>query len=115
MKIRLTNVFAAALCVGMCAQAMLPASAGEIHNRFVRQQQRINQGVKSGQLTQGEYNRDENRLHHIKKITRRDRRMDGGHLTARERRNINQRLNGNSNQIYFTKHNTYHQPGAPTL
>jgi hypothetical protein len=105
---------AAALSLGA---ALLPAGAfaGEVNNRVNRQQARIDQGVRSGQLTQREYDADENRLDRINAARERDLRANGGTLTPAERANLNHRLNGNSNQIYFTKHNLAHQPGARTI
>ena len=95
--------------------AVLPlaASAGEVHNRVERQQGRINRGVRSGQLTQGEYARDENRLRHINGQRIHDLRQNGGYLTGGERAHLNRELNRNSETIYFTKHNRARQPGAP--
>jgi len=114
------NISLAVLFVGLVLQASLPAAADQygpgISGRFARQQTRINQGIANGQLTRREYNSDESRLQHIEAVTRHDRRANGGgRLTVAERKNINARLNGNSRQIYFTKHNLQHQPGARTL
>jgi hypothetical protein len=91
------------------------ASAGEVHNRVNRQQARINQGVRSGQLTQHEYVSDENHLDRINAQRERDLRHDDGHLTAGQHHQLNHELNRDSERIYFTKHNRAHQPGAPTL
>jgi hypothetical protein len=110
------TVLSAASLIALGA-AMLPgaASAGEVNNRVNRQQARINQGVASGQLTGREYNHDESRLDRINAAREHDLKMNGGHLTAAEHSRLNQRLNGDSRQIYFTKHNLSHQPGAPTI
>ena len=88
------------------------ASAGEVNNRDHTQQARINQGVRSGQLTQGEYNRDEHRLDRVENQRARDLRRDGGHLTPAQYSHLNRELNRNSNDIYFTKHNRATQPGG---
>ncbi len=86
--------------------------AGEFTNRFHRQQARINQGVRSGQLTQREYNADERRLQTDEFLRKRDMRRNDGQLTRRQDINLNRRLNRNSRDIYFTKHNRADQPGV---
>ena len=63
------------------AIAPLAASAGEVDNRVNREQARINQGVRDGQLTHGEYNRVESREDRINAQRERDLNRDGGHLT----------------------------------
>ena len=88
------------------------ASAGEVNNRDHRQQARIDQGVRSGQLTQREYNRDQNRLDRVENQRARDLRSDGGHLTRGQYAHLNRELNRNSNDIYFTKHDRATQPGG---
>jgi multidrug resistance efflux pump len=81
------------------------------YSRVQREQQRINEGVKNGSLTQGEYQRDQSRLQRIDAAREADRAANGGKLTAAERANLQQRLNSNSRQIYFTKHNAADQKG----
>jgi hypothetical protein len=103
---------AGAFAAFAAATIPLAASAGEVHNRVNNQQARINQGVRSGQLTQGEYDRDENHLDRINAQRDRDLRQNGGHLTSGEHYQLNHELNRNSNRIYFTKHNLRTQPGA---
>jgi hypothetical protein len=89
--------------------APLGAQAGEVHNRINNEQGRINQGVSSGQLTNGEYNRVEGRLDHINAQRERDLRSNGGTLTRGEYRRLNGEENRLSNQIYFDKHNVRRQ------
>jgi hypothetical protein len=105
-------LIAGALAAFAIATIPLAASAGEVGGRVGNQQARINQGVRSGQLTQGEYNRDENHLDRINAQRRFDLRQNGGYLTQGEKFHLNRELNHNSNRIYFTKHNLAHQPGA---
>ncbi len=107
-KFILTSTAAAALAASVLPGA---AQAGEVQNRINHQQARINQGLASGQLTHGEYNRDEWRLRHDQYARNRDLRQNGGYLTPQERANLNGRLNNNSNDVYFTKHNRADQPG----
>jgi hypothetical protein len=105
----LTLAGAAALAVAAFPSV---ASAGEVNNRVHDQQQRIDQGFRSGQLTPGEYNRDEARLNRIDAQRERDLHRNDGRLTAQEQRNLNRRLNTNSRDIYYTKHNRRDQPGV---
>ncbi len=91
------------------AIAPLAASAGEVDNRVNREQARINQGVASGQLTHGEYNRVESREDLINAQRERDLRKNDGHLTAGEYRRLNREQNGLSRSIYFDKHNVNRQ------
>jgi hypothetical protein len=111
-KAILTAAGTAALALSL---SPLAASAGEVNNRDHRQQARINQGVADGQLTRGEYFRDEARLDRVEAQRNRDLAKDGGHLTRGQYVHLNRELNRNSRDIYFTKHDRAHQPGAPTI
>jgi hypothetical protein len=77
--------------------------------RSEKQQERIAQGVKSGQLTAGEAGQLENQEAAINREKRADRAADGGHLTAQEKAQINKQQNKVSKQIYKDKHNNKHQ------
>jgi len=102
--LRSTFVFAAAAFFGL---ALLPSAAraeGRIHKRQEKQQQRIGQGVESGQLTAGETARIEGREARLNREIRRDR-ADGGGLSAHERAKINRQQNHLSRDIYRKKHN----------
>ncbi len=115
LKIALFSKFLlATTAAAAVATAVLPsaAQAGQVQNRFNRQQNRINQGVRSGQLTQREYNRDESRLQRDERLRNGDLRRNDDHLTPQERANLNRRLNNNSRDIYYTKHNRADQPGV---
>jgi len=76
-----------------------------INQRRVNQQDRIAQGVKSGQLTAGETSRLENREAAINHEVRADRNANGGKLTPAERAQVNHQLNQTSRAIYRDKHN----------
>jgi len=76
-----------------------------VHQRKENQQDRIANGVQSGQLTAGETTSLEHREAAINGETRADRAADGGKLTPAERRQINQQQNQVSHQIYQDKHN----------
>jgi hypothetical protein len=77
----------------------------EVGQRRENQQDRIAQGIRSGQMTPGEAARTENRERNINHSIATDRAANGGKLTAQERRNINHRQNSVSRQIYRQKHN----------
>lgn len=73
--------------------------------RAENQQQRIGQGVSSGQLTAHETGNLENREASINHQAAADREANGGHLTAQEHQQINQRQNNVSKSINNDKHN----------
>lgn len=77
----------------------------EVGQRRENQQDRIAQGIRSGQMTAGEAARTENRERNINHSIASDRAANGGKLTAQERHNINARQNSVSHQIYRQKHN----------
>lgn len=77
----------------------------EVGERQRNQQERIAQGVKSGQLTAGETAHLEGRESAINKEVHNDRAANGGHLTPAEHREVNRQQNHTSNAIYRKKHN----------
>ena len=77
----------------------------EVGKRAENQQDRIAQGIKSGQLTAGEASNLERKEAGINREVRNDRAANGGHLTALERAQVNRQQNRVSNQIYNKKHN----------
>lgn len=99
---------APALLLGALA---LPAAAQtpvhhpySINHRLHDQQERIHQGVHSGQLTRREQYRLDARDSHIRTQEYRDR-LSGGKFTHAERRHIQHELNHSSGAIYRDKHN----------
>ncbi len=77
----------------------------EIGARRQNQQNRIANGIRSGQMTAGEAARTENKEQGINEQDRADRQANGGKLTNGEKQQLNQKLNGTSRQIYNQKHN----------
>jgi hypothetical protein len=77
----------------------------EVGKRAENQQDRIAQGVKSGQLTAGETAHLESNEAKINKEVHNDRAANGGKLTPQERRQVNRQQNRESRQIYRDKHN----------
>jgi hypothetical protein len=76
-----------------------------VNARQDRQQNRINQGVKSGQLTPGETRNIEHNETNIHNEAKTDREENGGHLTGAEHNQIEHQQNHESRQIYNDKHN----------
>ena len=77
----------------------------EVGKRAENQQDRIAQGIKSGQLTAGEASNLERKEAGINREVRNDRAANGGKLTQQERAQVNRQQNRLSNQIYAKKHN----------
>jgi hypothetical protein len=77
--------------------------------RAENQQDRIAQGIRSGQMTAGEAARVEKNEANINKEVRNDRAANGGKLTGAEKAQINRQQNRESRQIYRSKHNASHQ------
>jgi hypothetical protein len=82
------------------------ARSSEVGKRAENQQDRIAQGIHSGQLTAGETANLEKKETAINQEVRVDRSLNGGHLTQGERQVVNSQQNQTSNQIYKDKHNT---------
>jgi hypothetical protein len=83
-------------------------SAGRNYNpntREANQDQRIANGLRSGQMTSGEAARAEHTQANIDQQVHNDREANGGKLTGQERQQINGEQNAASRQIYDEKHN----------
>jgi CRISPR/Cas system-associated endoribonuclease Cas2 len=78
-------------------------TARDINMRQDEQRERIQAGVRSGELTQAEARRLREREANLRRVESRDRR-DGHRLTEAERRTLQARLNQNSRAIYHQKH-----------
>ena len=77
-----------------------------INQRKGNQQERIGQGVQSGQLTAGETSRLEHQEAGINREERGMRAQDNGHLTKADRRVLHHQQNQESRRIYRDKHNS---------
>jgi hypothetical protein len=84
----------------------------QVGQRRENQQDRIAQGIKSGQLTAGETVKLENQQRAINQQAKADRAANGGKLTAGEKAQINKEQNQASKNIYNKKHNAATQPGT---
>ncbi len=76
-----------------------------VGQRRENQQDRIAQGVKSGQLTAGETSRLEKQQQSINHEDGSMRKADGGKLTGADKQALNKRQNNASKNIYNKKHN----------
>jgi hypothetical protein len=84
----------------------------KVDQRRENQQDRIAQGIKSGQMTAGEAAKTENQQKGINQQVRADRSANGGKLTAGEKKQVNHEQNQASKNIYNKKHNAATQGGA---
>ncbi|MGB9471178.1 MAG: hypothetical protein WBQ59_17655 [Candidatus Acidiferrum sp.] len=75
------------------------------NEREANQDQRIANGLRSGQMTSGEAARAERTQSNIDQQVHNDRAANGGKLTGQERQQINSEQNAASRQIYNEKHN----------
>jgi len=103
-----TNLLKTGLILSVLTLTGLPVAAQNVNDpgvqeRELKQQQRIQQGIKSGQVTPGEATRLENQQSRIKATE--DRMKADGKLTPAERTKLARRQNCASRNIYRKKHN----------
>jgi hypothetical protein len=82
----------------------IPAFAAGVDVRAGCEQGRINQGIRTGELTRPEARRLEAREVHVNREIARDRAINGGYLTRGERARINRQESALSRSIYREKH-----------
>jgi len=87
-------------------QANHPGRA-EVNGRLRRQDRRINQGIRRGQINPNEAQQLRQEDSSIRNQERTDASANNGHLTGGERRQINREENAESRQIYQDRHNGY--------
>jgi len=107
-RILVSGMVLAALCVPVVrAQSDSNGTTPPptIQQRKKNQQDRIANGVQSGQLTAGETKNLENKEANLNKEERNMRSEDNGHLTAADRAKLNRQQNRLSNDIHQDKHN----------
>jgi hypothetical protein len=95
------------LCAVMAPVVSMAAGSGQlpINQREHNQQARINQGIKSGELTRKETSKLESEEARIRVNERFDKRQNGGKLTPAERVRLQRQSNQASRNIYRDKHN----------
>ena len=104
MKKTRTLALAAGSAAALSLLFAAPAEAGRIHARKENQQDRIAQGVASGQLTARETARLESREAHLNNEVSRMRANDGGALTPAEHARVERQQDRLSRNIYRQKH-----------
>jgi len=85
--------------------AMGLAQSSEVGQRKENQQDRIAQGVKSGELTAGETANLEKKESAVSQEVKTDRALNGGKLTGAEKKQVNRQQNRLSGQIATDKRN----------
>jgi hypothetical protein len=84
----------------------------EVDQRRQNQQERIANGVESGQMTPGEAARAERQQAGINQQVNAERAANGGKLTPGEKAQVNREQNRASRNIYHKKHNARTRAGA---
>ena len=111
------HILLAASLVAVPASAALAQTTHterhHINARKENQQDRIAQGVKSGQLTPRETSRVEHQEAGINREEHGMRAQDNGHLTAQDRHTLARQQNQESRRIYNQKHDGQTDPGVP--
>jgi hypothetical protein len=107
-KTQITLALCAATLLSSAAFADTPAEKDQ--QRDVNQQQRIEQGLQSGQLSTKEAGRLEREQQHVDRMQARD--MKDGHVSAGEQLRLDKAQNAASADIYKQKHDA--QAGNPS-
>ena len=94
-----------AVVAGACFLISGAFAQSTVNTRRKDQQDRIANGVQSGQLSAGETKSLEGKQANLNREIRDDRQANGGHLSSAERSQVNRQQNHLSNQIYADKHN----------
>ena len=76
----------------------------QVNRRETRQQQRIANGIKDGQLNSRQAARLERGETRLQNQEKRDMAANNGHLTKQDQRQLNREANHMSNRIYKNKH-----------
>jgi hypothetical protein len=109
---KINKIITAALAVAFVGASALAVADPEVNQRLDNQNQRIDQGVASGELTHKEaknLRKDDRKIH---KEIKKDRAENGGKLTPKEKAKVNRQENHVSKKIYRKKHNDVKRPDA---
>ncbi len=98
---------AAVLSVCATSLALAQVNTPKIDQRQANQEQRIDQGIASGQLNERETNRLNNQQEHINKME--DKAKSDGVVTKKERAKIGHAQNRTSKHIAKQKHDSQKQ------
>ena len=105
-----TFVAAAVLALSAFAASAQNANTPRIDQRQANQEQRIDQGIASGELTKPEARRlthQENRINRAE-----DKAKADGTVTAQEKKRLTKMQNKTSRHIYRQKHDAQERPAA---
>jgi len=105
MKVVWSLLSGVVLYAALAPVTSVAAARQTVNQRLENQQDRINQGIKSGELTRKEAGHLEAKEARIKNNERFNRRKDNGKLTPAQRASLNKQLNHASRNIYRDKHN----------
>lgn len=97
--------FAVIATLAMAGPALIAPALGQetrADRRQLRQQQRIDQGVTSGQLTEKEAEKLERGQEHVQKLE--DKALSDGKVTRKEKRKLEHAQDVQSKKIYREKH-----------
>jgi len=105
---RWSNYVMASLVMGSLAFTVTPVGAWGVNDPYIQrreynQQQRIDRGIQSGQLTRREARRLEAQQNRIQRVE--NRMKADGRLTGRERARLTRMQNRTSRNIYRLNHN----------
>lgn len=98
-------LIAAALATAALAGAAPSAASAQVEARQENQADRINQGVRQGDLTRPEVRRLGMQQYRINRMKQRMRARNGGYLTRRQRHRLAMRQQRASRAIYRARHN----------
>src|SRR5215472_16920032 len=105
MKIFSSRLTGIILCAALAPMTSMAAARQTVNQRLGNQQARINQGIKSVELTRKEAGNLEAKEARIKNSERFDRKKDHGKLTPAQHASLEKQLNKSSRNIYKDKHN----------
>ncbi len=91
------------ICLTLIISGVSLAQTPQVTNRQVNQQKRIRQGVRSDELTRGEFRRLEREQNQIRRMKVRAR--SDGEVSNRERARIHREQNQASRHIFRAKNN----------
>lgn len=109
-RVRLAVAIAAVLSVAGLGQAEAGSRDPRVNHRQQHQQQRINQGVRSGELTRRETGALAREQRNVRQLER-EYKSDG-ELTRSERVDLHREQNQASRHIYNQKHDAQDRPAA---
>src|SRR5258708_14876187 len=116
IRMRLMSAALAAFALPGFAQSRpptAPVTGATTHDRKENQQDRIANGVKSGELNANETTTLEKKESSLNQEERDMRKFDNGKLTTANKATLNRQQNQLSHQIYKDKHNAAVQNTAP--